>query len=127
LQVGDTGPVESARRSNSRVLGSPFSGLSGQSLFLLQLSTVFSVIPLTLCPFFTLVILNILIYRGVKECIARIRVHCKEIWIYLFLKKELRGLSPNFHIHVSVSDLYIFTFGSPIFLQQNRQTDQRNM
>jgi hypothetical protein len=32
LQVGDTGPVESARRSNSRVLGSPFSGLSGQIL-----------------------------------------------------------------------------------------------
>jgi hypothetical protein len=32
LQVGDTGPVESARRSNSRVLGSPFSGLSGQYL-----------------------------------------------------------------------------------------------
>ncbi len=27
LQVGDTGPVE---LSNSRVLGSPFSGLSGQ-------------------------------------------------------------------------------------------------
>jgi hypothetical protein len=33
LQVGDTGPVESARRSNSRVLGSPFSGLSGQRLW----------------------------------------------------------------------------------------------
>jgi hypothetical protein len=32
LQVGDTGPVESARRSNSRVLGSPFSGLSGQKV-----------------------------------------------------------------------------------------------
>jgi hypothetical protein len=32
LQVGDTGPVESARRSNSRVLGSPFSGLSGHIL-----------------------------------------------------------------------------------------------
>ncbi len=29
-QVGDTGPVESARRSNSRALGSPFSGLTGQ-------------------------------------------------------------------------------------------------
>ncbi len=28
-QVGDTGPVESARRSNSRALGSPFSGLTG--------------------------------------------------------------------------------------------------
>jgi hypothetical protein len=34
LQVGDTGPVESARRSNSRVLGSPFSGLSGQAISL---------------------------------------------------------------------------------------------
>ncbi len=29
--------------------------------------------------------------------------------------------------HVSVSDLYISVFGLPIFLQQNRQTDQRNM
>jgi hypothetical protein len=35
LQVGDTGPVESARRSNSRVLGSPFSGLSGQCVCVL--------------------------------------------------------------------------------------------
>jgi hypothetical protein len=33
LQVGDTGPVESARRSNSRVLGSPFSGLSGHLFY----------------------------------------------------------------------------------------------
>jgi hypothetical protein len=32
--------------------------------------------------------------------------HCKEIWIYVFPEKELRGLSPNFHIHVSVSDSY---------------------
>ncbi len=24
----------------------------------------------------------------------------------IFLEKELRGLSPNFHIHVSVSDLF---------------------
>ncbi len=32
--------------------------------------------------------------------------HCKEIWIYVFPEKELRGLSPNFHIHVSVSDIY---------------------
>jgi hypothetical protein len=30
VQIGDTGPVESARRSNSRVLGSSFSGLAGQ-------------------------------------------------------------------------------------------------
>ncbi len=53
--------------------------------------------------------------------------HCREIWIYVFPKKELRGLSPNFHIHVSVSDLYIPTFGPPIFIQQNKQTDQRNI
>jgi hypothetical protein len=29
--------------------------------------------------------------------------HCKEISIYVFPEKELRGLSPIFHIHVSVS------------------------
>jgi hypothetical protein len=37
-------------------------------------------------------------------------LHCKLISIYVFPEiKELRGLSPNFHIHVSVSDLqYVF-------------------
>jgi hypothetical protein len=30
-------------------------------------------------------------------------------------------------MHASVSDLYIPTFGPPIFLQQNRQTDQRKI
>ncbi len=34
-------------------------------------------------------------------------VHCKENPIYVFLFWELRGLSPNFHIHMSVRDLYI--------------------
>ncbi len=33
-------------------------------------------------------------------------MHCKENPIYVFLFWELRGLSPNFHIHLSVSDLY---------------------
>jgi hypothetical protein len=33
--------------------------------------------------------------------------HCKENPIYVFLFWELRRLSPNFHIHVSVGDLYI--------------------
>jgi hypothetical protein len=32
--------------------------------------------------------------------------HCNENSIYAFPEKELSGLSPNFHIHVSVSDLY---------------------
>ncbi len=38
-------------------------------------------------------------------------------------EKELRGLSPNFLIHMSVSDLYISRICPHIFLQQNRQTD----
>jgi hypothetical protein len=43
--------------------------------------------------------------------------------IYVFPEKELRGLSPNFQIHVSVSDLYILRVGPHIFLQQNMQVD----
>ncbi len=54
-------------------------------------------------------------------------LHYKEISIYVFPEKELRGLSPNFHIHVSVSDLCIPTIGPPSFLQQNRQTDRGNI
>ncbi len=54
-------------------------------------------------------------------------LHCKEISIYVFLEKELRGLSHNFHIHVSVSDLYIPTICPPIFLQQKRQTNRGNI
>jgi hypothetical protein len=34
-------------------------------------------------------------------------VHCNENLISVFPDKELRGLSPNFHLHVSVSNLYI--------------------
>jgi hypothetical protein len=37
-----------------------------------------------------------------------------EISKQIFPEKEYRGLSPNFHIHVSVSDLYIPTIGLPI-------------
>jgi hypothetical protein len=36
---------------------------------------------------------------------AETHSHCKENPIYVFLFWELRG--PNFHIHVSESDLYI--------------------
>ncbi len=40
-------------------------------------------------------------------------VYCDEnpIYRYVFLEKELGGLSPNFHIHVSVNDLYIPRIG----------------
>jgi hypothetical protein len=47
--------------------------------------------------------------------------HCKGILIFVFPETELRGRSPSFHIHVSVSDLYIRRIGPPIFLQQNMQ------
>jgi hypothetical protein len=36
----------------------------------------------------------------------------------IYPEKELRGLSPNFHIHVSVSDLYIHTIDLPILLRE---------
>jgi hypothetical protein len=55
------------------------------------------------------------------------QLHCNGNPIYVFPEKELRGLSPIFHIHVSVSDLYIPRIGPHIFLQQNRQTDRGNI
>jgi hypothetical protein len=38
-------------------------------------------------------------------------LHCYEIPICVFLFWELLGLNPNFHINVSVSDLYIPRIG----------------
>jgi hypothetical protein len=46
--------------------------------------------------------------------------HCKENTIYVLPEKKLRGLSPNVHIHISVSDLYSSMIGPPDFLQHNR-------
>ncbi len=54
-------------------------------------------------------------------------IHCNENPIYVFPRKELRGLNPNFHIHVSVSDFYIPRIGPHIFLQQIRQTNRGNV
>ncbi len=36
----------------------------------------------------------------------------------IFSEKEYRGLSPNFHIHVSVSELYIPKMGLPFLLEE---------
>ncbi len=36
----------------------------------------------------------------------------------IFSEKEYRDLSPNFHIHVSVSELYILTMGLPVLLEE---------
>ncbi len=53
-------------------------------------------------------------------------VHCKDDPIDVFPDMKMRGIVPNFHIHVYVSDLCIPTIGPPIFLQTNRQTDPEN-
>jgi hypothetical protein len=46
--------------------------------------------------------------------------HCKDkkFLKQIFPEKEYRGLSPNFHIHVSVGELYIPTMGLPILLEE---------
>jgi len=44
----------------------------------------------------------------------------------LFPKQNYNALSPNFHIHVSGSNLYILRIGLPLLLQPNRQTDPGN-
>ncbi len=56
-----------------------------------------------------------------------VRPHCKENSIHVFPEKELRGLSPNFHTHVSGNDLYVPTLGPSIFLQQKWQSDHGNI
>jgi hypothetical protein len=53
---------------------------------------------------------------GIAGSSGHARLHCNESPIYVFPEMELRGLSPNFHIHVSVSDLYIPTMSLPILL-----------
>ncbi len=52
----------------------------------------------------------------------RYQIHCRENPIYVLPEKKPHGLRPSFHIHVSVSDLYIPTIGPSIFLLQKRQT-----
>ncbi len=41
-----------------------------------------------------------------------------EILKQIFPEKEYQGLSPNFHIHTYVSDLYIPMMGLPILLEE---------
>jgi hypothetical protein len=45
------------------------------------------------------------VYKPKKVSVS---VHCNEHPTYVLLFWELRSLSPNFHIHVTVSDLYIY-------------------
>jgi hypothetical protein len=45
---------------------------------------------------------------------SKTKPHCTGNSVYIFLFWELRGLSPNFHIYVFVSDLYIPRIGPHI-------------
>jgi hypothetical protein len=65
----------------------------------------------------------------VLSYLFRLLLHCNENPIYVFLFWELRGLSPNFRIHVSVSDLCIPRISpqSTYFLQQNKHIAHRHM
>ncbi len=55
--------------------------------------------------------------------------HCNGNSIYVLLFWVFRGLSPHFHIHVSVSDLYIPKIGTQHIFpeQQNMQIDRGNI
>jgi hypothetical protein len=52
--------------------------------------------------------------NSIPTIILPLSMHCNENPIYVLLFWELRCLSPNFHIHVSMSDLYIPRIGSHI-------------
>jgi hypothetical protein len=59
--------------------------------------------------------------------IATLQRHHTENSKQILPEKELRGYSPNYYIHVSVSDFYIPLIGLPILLQENRWTDREKI
>ncbi len=64
--------------------------------------------------------------KSMPKAYRSLQKHNTENPKQIFPGKELRGHSPNFHIHVSVSDFYIATTGLPILLQENMRTDPGN-
>jgi hypothetical protein len=63
--------------------------------------------------------------KACSEC--TLQRHNTEILKKVFPEKELHGLSPIFHIYVSVSDLNIPTMGLPILLQENMWIEPENI
>jgi hypothetical protein len=80
LQVGDTGPVESARRSNSRVLGSPFSGLSGQplSIFVTWCSFLDGFPYRSALYFFFSTVLHVLLYWNLQLWLPVVKINPRQ-------------------------------------------------
>ncbi len=56
-----------------------------------------------------------------------LQIHNTENLKQIFPEKEWSAHSLNFHIHVSVSDLYIPTIDLSILLQENMWTDPGNI
>jgi hypothetical protein len=50
-----------------------------------------------------------------------------ENWKQIFPEKEFCGHSPKYHIHVSVSDLYIPTIDLPFLVQKNMWANPGNI
>jgi hypothetical protein len=106
--------------------GALHSSLFYISLWLLSLpAVIFYRRPPCPPPPRTLLMASVYAYLPIP--LAWLFAHCNANPIYVFPEKELRGLSPNFHIYVSVSDVYIPRIDPHIFLQQNRQTDPGNI
>jgi hypothetical protein len=74
---------------------------------------------------------RVVIYRWIGDCRSSrtLKRYRTENWEQTFPERKLRGLSPNFYIHIHkyVSDSYIPTIGLPIWQQQNRWTDPGNI
>ncbi len=79
-----------------------------------------------------------MLYCTANEGPVRIQYKClvpiyvfpgMKLYVLVISKKELQYyvLSPNFHIHVFVSDLYIPRIGLPDLLQPNGQTNSGNI
>jgi hypothetical protein len=79
----------------------------------------------TVVFFFICVMKLLLRYR--RRSVFALQRHNTENSKQIFPEKKLRRLSANFHIQVSVSDLYIPTIGLPILLPENMWIDPGNI
>jgi hypothetical protein len=71
--------------------------------------------------------IHAILYALQNNTAPTLQKHNTENSKQIFPEKELRGHSPNFHFHVSVSVLYIPTIGLPILLQEKMWTDSGNI
>ncbi len=68
-------------------------------------------------PWLVVGLVVLVLYYRFLFCLALQRQNAENLK-QIFPEKEYRGLSPNFHIHVSESELYILTMGLPFLLEE---------